>query len=98
MCCTIRLMATAGQRRAERQGHARDGAGLRGCLGGGHTGAGDGKPPQEAGSAARGQVPQPPQPSMGAHMTPQESQSRTVRDTVSPERKASYQDAIRGTN
>ena len=99
MCCTMRLMATAEQRRAERQGHAREGAGLRGCLGGGHTGAGDEKPLQEAGSAARGQVPQPPQTSMGAHVTQQESsQSRTVRETVSPEYKASYQDSIRGTN
>lgn len=52
MCCTMRLMATVEQRRAECQGHAGGGAGLRGCLGGRHTGARDEKLLQEAGSAA----------------------------------------------
>lgn len=40
------------QRRAECQGYVGGGAGLRGCLGGRHTGARDEKLLQEAGSAA----------------------------------------------
>ena len=52
MCCTMRLMATVEQRRTECQGHTGVGAGLRVCLGGGHTGTGDEKLLQEAGSAA----------------------------------------------